>query len=109
MKRYSALEFPEYAKWEPNEGAMAEFRHTIKMSASRHEMIQALTKTSTHRALQKSPSGAPARYSTKKMGSTRRNHQRELGTGEEAVTVGACKAMRPGDVVGPMIRNAQRR
>jgi 2-oxoisovalerate dehydrogenase E1 component len=29
-----------------------------------------------------------------------------LGTGEEAVTVGACHALGAGDVVGPMIRNA---
>jgi TPP-dependent pyruvate/acetoin dehydrogenase alpha subunit len=29
-----------------------------------------------------------------------------LGTGEEAVTVGAVHALRKGDVVGPMIRNA---
>ena len=29
-----------------------------------------------------------------------------LGTGEEAATVGACHALRDGDAVGPMIRNA---
>jgi len=29
-----------------------------------------------------------------------------LGTGEEAVTVGACHALGPRDAVGPMIRNA---
>lgn len=29
-----------------------------------------------------------------------------LGTGEEAVTVGACHALEEGDIVGPMIRNA---
>lgn len=29
-----------------------------------------------------------------------------LGPGEEAVTIGACRALEPGDVVAPMIRNA---
>lgn len=106
MKRYSALEFPEYAKWEPNEGAMAEFRSTITMSASRHEMIQALSKE-THLALYRSLLRARLHdIQLKRWVRQGVITKAWLGTGEEAVTIGACKAMRPGDVVGPMIRNA---
>ena len=42
VKRYAALEFPEYANWTPNDVAMREFDETIKADERRQALIEEL-------------------------------------------------------------------
>jgi 2-oxoisovalerate dehydrogenase E1 component len=106
MKRYAAYDPPEYVDWKPEPEAMDEFRVCLTSDPVRAAIISTLH---------------PARHLSLYTGLVRnRLHdialkrwvkqgvisKAWLGTGEEAVTVGAVQALSPGDQVGPMIRNA---
>ena len=106
MKRYPLYDPPEYLDWRPDAAVMREFEATLAADAERQARIRALP---------------PERLSALYAGLVRfRLHdialkrwvlqgvisKAWLGTGEEAVTVGCVHALRPGDLVGPMIRNA---
>ena len=106
VKRYSALEFPEYVNWQPDAEAMAEFRETINGDPIKRKLVAGLSKEtllSFYRSL------LTARLHDIQLKRWVRQGvitKAWLGTGEEAVTVGTCRALGKDDVVGPMIRNA---
>jgi TPP-dependent pyruvate/acetoin dehydrogenase alpha subunit len=106
MKRYPAFDPPEYRDWLPDALAMEEFRSRIHQDPVRRVVVTALT-AKQHLGLYK----GLIRNRLHDIALKRWVRQGViskawLGTGEEAVTVGAVHALKTGDVVGPMIRNA---
>lgn len=106
MKRYPAFDPPEYRDWVPDPLVMEEFRSRLLSDPSRRGVVSALT-PQQHLALYKGLVRNRLHDITlKRWVRTGVLSKAWLGTGEEAVTVGAVHALRKGDVVGPMIRNA---
>lgn len=106
MKRYAALEFPEYVNWAPNDEVLQEFRDTIEFDTDKEKLIKAL---SIDALLDMYRGLLVARLHDIQLKRWVRQGvitKAWLGTGEEAVTVGVCRALGKDDVVGPMIRNA---
>ena len=110
MKRYPAFEPPEYVSWEPEEELLAEYRRRIDADPDRAREIRALDADrhlALYRGLVRFRLHDIALQRWVKRGVISKAW---LGTGEEAVTIGAVHALerrgRDGDVVGPMIRNA---
>ncbi len=106
MKRYPAYDPPEYRDWVPDPLVMEEFRSRLLSDPNRKNVIAALT-PKQHLALYKGLVRNRLHDITlKRWVRTGVTSKAWLGTGEEAVTIGAVHALRKGDVVGPMIRNA---
>jgi TPP-dependent pyruvate/acetoin dehydrogenase alpha subunit len=109
VQRSEAYDPPEYRSWQPTSAAVQEWQQTLDASRSRRRLIDALT-PSDHLDLYL----GLLRF--RLMDTYLKRWVKQgviskawLGTGEEAVTVGNCFALRKGregDVVGPMIRNA---
>lgn len=107
MRRYPPFDPPEYVDWQPDAAEVAEFGRRLERDPARRSVISALR---------------PQVFLDLYAGLVRnRVHDIELkrwvrrgviskawlGTGEEAVTIGAVHALdRDRDVVAPMIRNA---
>ena len=107
MQRYPPFDPPEYVDWQPDPDAVAEFGACLARDAARRAVVSAME---------------PQRFLDLYAGLVRnRMHdialkrwvrrgvisKAWLGTGEEAVTIGAVHALDPTrDVVAPMIRNA---
>jgi TPP-dependent pyruvate/acetoin dehydrogenase alpha subunit len=106
VKRYPAYDPPEYRNWAPDPAVMEEFRSRLVAEAARRALIGKLT-PGHHLALYKGLVRNRLHDITlKRWVRTGVLSKAWLGTGEEAVTIGAVHALRKGDVVGPMIRNA---
>lgn len=110
MKRYSAYDPPEYVAWSPRSDLLRRYRRTIEEEPQRRELIRGLGKPgrlNLYRGLLRFRLHDIALQRWVKQGVITKAW---LGTGEEAVTIGAVHALRReganGDVVGPMIRNA---
>lgn len=106
MKRYRAFDPPEYVSWSPDPAVLEAFREGVEVHPERRERIRGLRPEdllALYRGLIKN-----RLFDIMLKRWVRRGvlSKAWLGTGEEAVTVGAVHALRPGDVVGPMIRNA---
>lgn len=106
MRRYPLFDPPEYANWSPLPDVMEEYRERIEMDPERRTCIDGLS-PQKHLALYKGMLRNRL-FDTMLKRWTRQGvlSKAWLGTGEEAVTVGAVHALQKGDVVGPMIRNA---
>ena len=106
MRRYPAFDPPEYAAWAPLPDVMQEYGDCIEKDPERRKRIAELT-SEQHLGLYKGMLRNRL-FDTMLKRWTRRGilSKAWLGTGEEAVTIGAVHALRKGDVVGPMIRNA---
>ncbi len=105
MKRYPAYEFPEYVNWTSDPDVESEF-DTVAETGGRAAFIASLTDEallSLYRGLVMARLHDIQLKRWVKQGVITKAW---LGSGEEAVTVGACAALGPDDVVGPMIRNA---
>lgn len=109
MRRYAAYDPPEYVSWKPDPGLQEEFRARIAAHEGREREILDLD-ASAHLALYR----GLLRSRLSDIGLIRWVKQGViskawLGTGEEAVTIGAVHALdrrgSEGDIVGPMIRN----
>ncbi len=98
MKRYPAYDPPEYLDWSPDPEAMASFRAAVPRPLPGREVLMGLYRGMLRNRLHDI---ALKRWVRQGVIS-----KAWLGTGEEAVTVGNVHALSPGDVVGPMIRNA---
>jgi TPP-dependent pyruvate/acetoin dehydrogenase alpha subunit len=98
MRRYPAFDPPEYANWEPSDEAMAGFRARVPARLPDDFVLLRLYEGMLRNRLHDI---ALKRWVRQGIIS-----KAWLGTGEEAVTVGNARALREGDVVGPMIRNA---
>lgn len=105
MRGVPGLDPPEYVDWAEDPELLREFGTVALSDPGRAAIVQSL--------------GEPARLRLYEGLVRNRLHDLQLkrwvrsgvlskawlGPGEEAVTVGACHALEPGDVVGPMIRN----
>lgn len=98
MKRYPAFDPPEYVHWAPDPEAMAQFRARVPSQLPDHAMLLRLYTGMLRNRLHDI---ALKRWVRQGVIS-----KAWLGTGEEAVAIGNVHALRKGDVVGPMIRNA---
>ncbi len=105
MKR-SKYDPPEYRAWRPRADVQAEYAARVTAVAERALVISALHEESLLRLYE-----GMLRFrlfDTMLMRWVRQGviNKAWLGTGEEAVSVGCAQALLPGDVIGPMIRNA---
>lgn len=106
MKRYGAFDPKEYQDWRPDHDAIAEFRARLVLDPNRKNIVQALTPRQ-HLAIYRGlVRNRLHDISLKRWVRQGIISKAWLGTGEEAVTIGAVHALGEGDVVGPMIRNA---
>ena len=109
VQRSEAYDPPEYRGWKPTAAVLQEWQQTLDASRSRFRVIDSLS-AADHLDLYL----GLLRF--RLMDTYLKRWVKQgviskawLGTGEEAVTVGNCFALRKGrngDVVGPMIRNA---
>ncbi|MEN8144361.1 MAG: thiamine pyrophosphate-dependent dehydrogenase E1 component subunit alpha [Gemmatimonadota bacterium] len=109
MRRFSAFDPPEYVGWSADADLVAEFETRLRDDERRWAEVEALSferALDMYRGLLRFRLHDIALQRWVKQGVISKAW---LGTGEEAVTIGAVHALdrRPGrDVVGPMIRNA---
>ncbi len=110
MKRYPAFDPPEYVNWAPDEGLLEQYRERLERHPDRAAEVRALGPErllALYRGLLRFRLHDIALQRWVKQGVISKAW---LGTGEEAVTIGAVHALERrgagGDVVGPMIRNA---
>jgi TPP-dependent pyruvate/acetoin dehydrogenase alpha subunit len=106
MKRYPGFEPPEYVNWKADPSVMAAYRKCI---SGRPTTLALANGISTADALGLYEGMVRFRLHDIMLKRWVRQgviSKAWLGTGEEAVSVGNCRALRKGDVVGPMIRNA---
>ena len=110
MRRYPAYDPPEYVNWQPDPELDREFVARIHADVARRAEIEALSARAhldIYRGLLRFRLHDIALQRWVKQGVISKAW---LGTGEEAVTVGAVHALErtggEGDIVGPMIRNA---
>ncbi len=109
MKRYPAYDPPEYVGWEADPGLIIEYARRVTYDPERAAIIAGLSETEhldLYRGLIRFRLHDIALRRWVKLGTISKAW---LGTGEEAVTIGAVHALRRGpngDVVAPMIRNA---
>lgn len=107
MKRFPAFDPPEYVDWKPDPALVRAFRTTIETVPERADIVSRL---SAEARLELYAALLRARLhdvQLKRWVRTGVISKAWLGTGEEAVTVGPCRALQAGtDIVAPMIRNA---
>jgi TPP-dependent pyruvate/acetoin dehydrogenase alpha subunit len=106
MRRYPPFDPPEYVGFRPDPAVLAAWRRTIAGDPARRRLIAALRPADLLRMYE-----GMIRFRLHDIALKRWVRQGViskawLGTGEEAVTVGAVHALRKDDLVGPMIRNA---
>ena len=109
MIRYSAYDPPEYVAWRPDEGVAREFHERLAVDPARHRVVTELDDESLLELYEALVRFRLHDISLKRWVKQGTISKAWLGTGEEAVTIGAVKALRQGpsgDVVAPMIRNA---
>ncbi len=107
MRRFPPYDPPEYVNWRPDPVLVAEFADTIASDPKRLAIAQAMSvesKLDLYRGMLRTRLHDIALKRWVMQGVISKAW---LGTGEEAVTVGAVHALdRDVDVVAPMIRNA---
>jgi TPP-dependent pyruvate/acetoin dehydrogenase alpha subunit len=106
MRRFPAYDPPEYVNWKPDPEVIQEFRDTLAADPERQAIISELDRErllAFYRGLLRNRLHD---IQLKRWVMQGVLSKAWLGTGEEAVTIGCVHALRAGDVVGPMIRNA---
>jgi len=110
MRRYAAYDPPEYVSWSPDPELSRAYRERVTADPARAREIEALDAgraLDLYRGMLRFRLHDIALARWVKQGVISKAW---LGTGEEAVTIGAVHALERngarGDVVGPMIRNA---
>ncbi len=106
MRRYPPFDPPEYVAFRPDPEVMQAYGETIRRDPARRRLIERLGADELLRLY-----AGMVRFRLHDVALKRWVRQgiiskAWLGTGEEAVTVGSVQALRQGDQVGPMIRNA---
>jgi TPP-dependent pyruvate/acetoin dehydrogenase alpha subunit len=106
MKRYPAFDPPEYVGWKPDAEVMEEYARRVAADPERRAILEQLPAEKLLRMYE-----GLLRFRLHDIALKRWVRQGVLskawlGTGEEAVTIGNVHALSPGDLVGPMIRNA---
>lgn len=111
MRRYAAFDPPEYLDWAADRDLILAFRGCLESNPDRQKVVEKLGSSellSLYRGMLRFRLHDIMLQRWVKQGVISKAW---LGTGEEAVTIGAVHALRRGegqrpDVVGPMIRNA---
>lgn len=106
MKRYPGFEPPEYVSWKADPEVMAGYRETVSGSPAAKALVRSATRSELLGLYEGMVRFRLHDIMLKRWVRQGVISKAWLGTGEEAVTVGNCRALRKGDVVGPMIRNA---
>lgn len=106
MKRYPAFEFPEYVHWSPDAEVQHAFAESAAAEGPRGALIAGLSEDRLLDLYRGLVSARLHDIQLKRWVKRGVITKAWLGSGEEAVTVGACAALGAEDVVGPMIRNA---
>jgi 2-oxoisovalerate dehydrogenase E1 component len=105
VKRYPAFDPPEYKDWTPEPEVMEEFRSSIESDDARRSIISDLGPEQHLTLYRGLLCNRLFDIMLKRWVRQGVISKAWLGTGEEAVTIGAVHALGNGDVVGPMIRN----
>jgi TPP-dependent pyruvate/acetoin dehydrogenase alpha subunit len=107
MRRYQPFDPPEYFSWSPDAEINREFARTIAAQPERAAVIDALSAAQLLALYEGLVRFRLHDYALKRWVRQGVISKAWLGTGEEAVTIGAVHALeRERDVVAPMIRNA---
>ena len=106
MRAVPGLDPPEYVRWAEDPALVGAFAETIAADAGRATLVQALGEAGRLRLYEGLVRNRLHDLQLKRWVRSGVLSKAWLGPGEEAVTVGACHALGPDDVVGPMIRNA---
>jgi len=107
MKRYSAFDPPEYVSWAPDPELLSEYGRRLSKDPERAREVSGLNADGLLGLYRDLLRTRLHDIGLKRWVRTGVISKAWLGTGEEAVTVGAVAALdRQRDVVSPMIRNA---
>jgi TPP-dependent pyruvate/acetoin dehydrogenase alpha subunit len=106
MRRYPPFDPPEHAGFQPDPEVMAEYRAVLARDPERRRVTEQLRPADLLRLYEGMVRFRLHDITLKRWVRQGIISKAWLGTGEEAVTVGSVRALRRGDLVGPMIRNA---
>ena len=107
MKRYKAFDPPEYLNWTPDPDLIKSLKQSLSEHPGRSEIIKDLREDDLLLIYRDLLRTRLHDIGLKRWVRTGIISKAWLGTGEEAVTVGAVRALDTEiDVVSPMIRNA---
>jgi len=106
MRRHPGLDPPEYLEWHADPALAAEYEAALARSPERRRLIEGLDEAARLRFYAGMVRFRLHDYTLKRWVRRGVISKAWLGTGEEAVTIGAVHALEPGqDYVAPMIRN----
>ena len=106
MKAVPGLDPPEYSDWKADPAVLREFERTLTSDPERSRIVRAVSGTRRTRLYAGLVRNRLHDLQLHRWVRSGVLSKAWLGTGEEAVTVGACHALGDTDIVGPMIRNA---
>ena len=106
MKRYPLYDPQEYIDFRVDPEVMSEYAATIRRDPKRRRVIDRLKPADLVRLYEGMLRFRLHDITLKRWVRQGILSKAWLGTGEEAVTIGSVRALRKGDLVGPMIRNA---
>lgn len=107
MRRYPPFDPPEYVEWELDPDLLEDFDRRLRENEARRRVVDALDDAALLRLYEGLLRFRLHDIALKRWVRRGVISKAWLGTGEEAVTVGAVHALEPArDVVAPMIRNA---
>lgn len=106
MKRFPAYDPPEYVSFRPEPEVMKAYDAALRRDAKRRKLLEALKPADLLRLYEGMVRFRLHDITLKRWVRQGVISKAWLGTGEEAVAVGTTHALREGDFVGPMIRNA---
>lgn len=107
MQRYPSLDPPEYVEWTPDPELVREYRRRATSDPVRRACVECLGRVELLGLYRDLLLTRLQDLELKRWVRQGKISKAWLGTGEEAVTVGAVAALdRTGDMVSPMIRNA---
>ena len=105
MRGVPGLDPPEYVDWSEDSALLREFTAALPNDPERAPIVRSLVESVRLRLYEGLVRNRLHDLQLKRWVRSGVLSKAWLGPGEEAVTVGACHALEPGDVVGPMIRN----
>ena len=105
MRAIPGLDPPEYLEWSEDPALLGEYETAVLDNPDRARIVRALDEASRLRLYEGLVRNRLHDLQLKRWVRSGVLSKAWLGPGEEAVTVGACHALKPDDVVGPMIRN----
>ena len=105
MRGIPGLDPPEYVHWKEDPEVLREFEAAALRDEERARIVRDLPESRKLRLYEGLVRNRLHDLQLKRWVRSGVLSKAWLGPGEEAVTVGACHALEPGDVVGPMIRN----